>query len=224
MHPICGFLAIAQATQGAPTETIRVNHMRPSKLVAILNEFQPSTVLTADDERGLIYVKAGKEKAAEYRIYASLFDVKMRRVKVRIDADSQIDRTNSSLEAEVSQNKSFTFSDSGMDLEVKFAIRLGDDNSVAMIIASTYEKKTSSVVLRTKSGEGFSLCLTPDGRIGYQADTSENVLKNDTWQMLRGAGAEVARTTEVLQPGQVRKWPILRIKASILEESPASGK
>lgn len=223
MHPICGFLAIAQATQGLPSETIPVNHLRPSKLVAMLNEIQPSTVLTADDERGVIYVKAGKEKVEEYRSFANLLDVKPRRVKIRIDADSQIDRTTSTTETVVLNNKVFAFSDGSLGLDVQLSPRINDDKTISLFVSSTYAKMTSSVVFRVKQNEGFSLCLAKDGTASFIIESIDKKPTGDV-KVLSGSGVAVVRTEDEVQASNLRKWPILRFKATIVDEEHASGK
>jgi hypothetical protein len=216
MHPICGFLAIAQAAQGAPAETITVNHMRPSKLVAILNEIQPSTVLIADDERGVIIVKAGKEKLEDYRTYASLLDVKPRRVKIHLDVDSQVDRSSSSVDTVVANNKVFAFSDDNIGLDVKLSARINDDNTITMFVASTYTKMTSSMVFRVKPNENFSLCLAQDGTVSFIIEAPNKLPTGDV-KVLSGKGVTVLRTEDAVPASNLRKWPILRFKTTIAE-------
>jgi hypothetical protein len=223
MLPICGFLVIAQAAQGVSAEAIPVQHMRPSKLVEILNQIQPSTVLTADDEKGLLYVRAGKETIAEYKSYASLFDVKPRRVRVAMAADSEIDRESTSFETVVANNKKFAFNDTGMGLDVKIAARINDDNTVTVFVEPSYKQKATTIVVRVKHGGYFSLGLMPDGTLTYSSQpgtgegdkpigappTSEVVFVQDA----RGS-----------QKGTVRKWPTLRFKVAIEEDTTSKAK
>lgn len=217
MHPICGFLAIAQATQGTPTEAIPVNHVRPSKLVAMLNEIQPSTVLTADDERGVIYVKAGKEKVDEYRSFANLLDVKPRRVKIHLDVDSQVDRSNSAIDTVVANNKVFAFSDDSLGLDVRLSPRINDDNTITMFVSPTYAKLTSSMVFRVKPNEGFSLCLAQDGTVSFIVESVDKKPTGDV-KVLSGKGVAVLRTEDEVQATNLRKWPTLRFKLAIEDE------
>lgn len=222
MLPICGFLAIAQAAQGIPAQEISVQHMRPSKLVTILNQIQPSTVLTADDERGVISVRAGKEIVDQYKSYAGLFDVKPRRVKVRVDADSQIDRSNSTFESVVANNRTFSFSESEIGLEVKAASRINDDGTVTLFVSPTYAKKATTVVFRVKQGEGASLCFAPDGSVSYLAGSSNQETPGKGPIALTGSGVEVLKNAKDFEAGKLRKWPILRFTVSIVEDAPVS--
>lgn len=210
MHPICGFLAIAQATQGAPAQEIPVQYMRPSKLVELLNQAQPSTVLSADDEKGVFYVRGDKETVDQYKAIANLFDVKPRRVKVRIEADSQIDRMHSSSETVVANNRPFVFSDQGMDLDVKVASRINDDNTITVFVAPTYAKKSTSVALRVKQNDEFSICLNPDGRLAFVTDGSDG----KKWYVTADSVPGMERRAEEFKTW---KWPVLRLKAAIAE-------
>lgn len=223
MHPICGFLLIAQAAQGISAEAIPVQHMRPSKLMALLNQMQPSTVLTADDEKGLLYVRAGKDTVAEYKSYANLFDVKSRRVRVSLEVNSEIDQQTTNFESVIANNKKFTMTDAEMGIEVKVAARINDDNTVTLYVEQTYQKKTTSVVVRTKNLEPFLLALSPDGTVAYS-----NKVPADPQQMLVFDNAKPGllrkQDANGVQRGDVRKWPTLRFQVAIQDEPAPTAK
>lgn len=223
MLPICGFLAIAQAAQGVPAEVVPVQNMRPSKMVEILNQIQPSTVLSSDDEKGVLYIRAGKETVEQYKAFTNLFDVKPRRVKIRVEADSQIDRSNSTMETVISNNRKFAFSDEGTGLEVQVAPRINDDNTITMYVSPTYAKKTTSVVFRVKQNEGVSLCLAPDGSVSFLIDSAEKHPTGDV-KVLSGNGIAVLKMEEAPQAVGVRKWPTLRFKVAIEDEAAPKAK
>lgn len=220
MHPICGFFAIAQAAQGVSAEAIPVQHMRPSKLLNLLNQIQPSTVLTADDEKGILYVRAGKETVDQYKSYASLFDIRPRKVKFSLEVDSQIDRENTSFESVIANNKKLAFTDAGMDMDVKVAARINDDNTITFCVEPTYKTKSSTIVVRVKSGESFTIGLIPDGTISFSkaSDREEEKLArvNPPGNVL------MIQDARGVQRGTARRWPVLRFKVAIQDDVPAA--
>ena len=133
MISICGFLALVHATQGQLVnqgEIVPIWHMRPSVIIGRLNEVMPSTVLTADDERGVLIVRAGREIVDQVRQYVNLLDVKPRRVRLKIETDSPIDREHGSVEAVVANNRPFEFTDATTNIQIAASPRVNDDGTV----------------------------------------------------------------------------------------------
>jgi hypothetical protein len=197
MLPICGFLALAQAAQTVPAETIAIQNMRPSRMVTLVSGIMPSTaVLTADDERGVLHVRAGKEIVSQVRTYVGLFDVRPRRIRLRVETDSPIDRETSSVEAVVANNRPFRFVDATTSTEVATAPRLNDDGTVTLFIEASYQGSVVSIIGRCRPGQPFTFRLGRSGGI-------------------------VEETTA--KPGEGREWPTLRISATGVDETPKTA-
>lgn len=165
------------AVQG---ESIPVTSMRPSRMAKFLEHSFPSSgVMKADDEAGLLWVRAGKEKTAELRRYVELVDQKPVRIDVWIDVDSPIDHATASVQTRVANNHSFRFIDESVGADLAVTPRVNDDGSVTFFAETSYQGTTVSLVGRAKKGESFTFRLGPSG--GIVEDTVSTNEKRLQW-------------------------------------------
>ncbi|MGV3617622.1 MAG: secretin N-terminal domain-containing protein [Fimbriimonas sp.] len=189
---ICGFLAIAQSATG---EVIPVQNMRASKMLATVNQLLPSTqVVTADDEKGVLHVRAGKEIVEQVRTYVSAFDVKPRRVRIKVETDSPIDREQGNVEAVIANNRPFSFTDASTGVSLKLAPRVNDDGTITMFIESTYQESTVTLVVRCQ----------PNKPTFFRMGRSGGILEETT-----------ATEKDRLE------WPSIKVTASVADGAPA---
>jgi hypothetical protein len=148
---------------------------------------------TVDDTRSVIKVRGSKTDIEHARTYLALFDVRPRKVSLKIEIDSLLDKSHFTSILAATNNQSYVLADPESGVKISLSPRINDDNTVSLFSATTYGDHTTSYVARLKFGAtmffygdaGPQLPEGPDGleiakpRKSYLPVIRVQILKND---------------------------------------------
>lgn len=160
MVAVLGWLLLVPALQ---YESITLETMRPSVFIARYADAFEGFEFRADDDHGKLYFRGPSDALDQVRTYANLFEVVPRRVRIKLDYDSDIDRRGGKAELEATHSQWIKFSDAGIKLDAEFAPRINDDNSITLYAKFKYENRLREFVVRIPHRQPRTLYLMRKG-------------------------------------------------------------
>ena len=157
-------ITLALAPVQTATETIHVQHVRPSVLVKLLHSFyfKPDgtgwPVSNVDDEHGTFTLAGAPDLVRDVKSLISQFDVQRRTVALTLTVDSKIDFLHYQVTSKMPQLEKWSTSEEETKSNFVFTPRVNDDDTVTILCSYQHNQVLcKNLVFRTKAHQPFDL-------------------------------------------------------------------
>lgn len=160
MVAVLGWLFLAPSLQ---YETMVLERQRPSVFAARWSAEFKNVEFRFDDDRGRLFFKGPDDEVENIKSYVSIFDILPRRVRIKLQYASDIDRRQGKAEIETDNNQPLAYNIASLKMDTWFAPRINDDNSVTLLAKIKYENRLREFTVRIPHGQPKTLYLTRKG-------------------------------------------------------------
>ena len=154
--------ALGMQSQGHAVVEIPVRNRRASTIVQMIErgELIKTKEISANDLRGCVITSGSPDEVKDLQQLVKLFDVVKRKLSVRLDIVSPIDKENYHIVADVYNNDKWKTICGDSGLAVALEPRLNSDGTVtAFLNFDTKENGTISLVYRMKVGSSHTFSM-----------------------------------------------------------------
>lgn len=160
MVAVLGWLFLAPSLQ---YEMVVVEHQRASVFAEKMGKQFTKLEFRTDDDRGRLWFRGPEDEVENFKLYTTLVDILPRRVRVKLQYASDIDRRQGKAELEADNNQPLVYTIAALKMDTWFAPRINDDNTVTLLAKIKYENRIREFTVRMLHGQPRTLYLTRKG-------------------------------------------------------------
>ncbi len=113
--------------------------------------------ISADDRRRVLVVHGDPDSVDELQRYVSLFDIKVRDLKLTVDIEDPLEQYKARSETTIRNTRVWGMEDGVTNYEIRLAGRINDDNSITLYVTLKHGATRRELKIRVKEGQAIEL-------------------------------------------------------------------